>query len=91
MPRHHMQHVRNMGPNLFMRNENSAYIMPCVTAHAVTSCTHCMAHARRHASHHYVYMVCQKLLMDMLFMPAELYLLKSKSKQDRQTDILTEI
>ena len=35
-----------MGPNLFMRNENSAYVMPRVTAHAVTSCAH---HARMHA------------------------------------------
>ena len=35
------------GPNLFAHNENSAYIMPCVTAHAVTSCTHHMAHAHR--------------------------------------------
>ena len=29
------------------------------------------AHARRQASHSYVYMALQKLLMDMLFMPAE--------------------
>ena len=27
-----------MGPNLFARNENSAYVMPHVTAHGVTSC-----------------------------------------------------
>ena len=38
-----------MGPNLFMHNENNAYIMPRVTAHAVTSCAHCATHARRQA------------------------------------------
>ena len=40
-----------MGPNLFARNENSAYVMPHVTEHAVMSCTHCAAHARRQAGH----------------------------------------
>ena len=40
-----------MGPNLFTRNENSAYIMPHVTAQAVTSCAHHAAHAHRQASH----------------------------------------
>ena len=35
MPRHHTQHMQNVGPNLFVHNENSAYIMPHVTAHAV--------------------------------------------------------
>ena len=59
-----------------MRNENSAYIMPCVTACAVTSCAHRVAHAHRQAGRPYVNMVCQKLLMDMPFVPAELYLLK---------------
>ena len=76
MPHHHMQHAQNMGPNLFMRNENSAYVMSRVTARAVTSCMHCMVHAYRQASHPYVYMVHQKLLMDMPFMPAKLYLSK---------------
>ena len=56
-----------MGPNLFVHNENSAYIMPCVTAHAVTSCMHWMRHTCRQAGCPYVYMVCQKLLMDMPF------------------------
>ena len=65
-----------MGPNLFMRNENSAYIMPRVTACAVTSCAHHVAHACRQAGHPCVYMACQKLLMDMPFMPAELYISK---------------
>ena len=45
MPHHHMQHAQNMGPNLFVRNENSAYVMSRVTARAVTSCMHCMVHA----------------------------------------------
>ena len=40
-----------MGPNLFVRNENSAYIMPRVTAHAVMSCEHCAACASRQAGH----------------------------------------
>ena len=65
-----------MGPNLFVHNENSAYVMPHVTACAVTSCMHRTAHACRQASHPYVYVVHQKLLMDMPFMPAELYLSK---------------
>ena len=64
-----------MGPNLFMHNENSAYVMPCVTAHAVTSCVHRTAHTQA-SQLLYVYMVRQKLLMDMLFVPAELYLSK---------------
>ena len=38
MPHHHMQHARNMGPNLFRRNENIAYVMPHGTACALTSC-----------------------------------------------------
>ena len=65
-----------MGPNLFMCNENSAYVMPHVTTCAVMSCIHCVAHTCRQASHPNVNVVCQKLLMDMSFMPAELYLTK---------------
>ena len=76
MPCHHTQHAQNVGPNLFMCNENCAYIMPCVYAHAVTSCAHHAAHARRQSGHPYVYMACQKLLMDMPFAPAVLYLSK---------------
>ena len=76
MPRHHTQHVQNVGPNLFAHNENSAYIMPHVTACAVMSCAHHMAHARRQAGHPYINMVCQKLLMDMPCAPAEQYLSK---------------
>ena len=76
MPCHHMQHVQNMVPNLFMHNENHAYVMPCVTTCAVTSCMHCVVHARRQAGCSYVNMAHQKLLMDMPFMPAKLYLRK---------------
>ena len=65
-----------MGPSLFACNENSAYVMPHVTACAVTSCAHHMVHAHRQASRPCVNMVCQKLLMHMPFMPAELYLSK---------------
>ena len=59
MPHHHMQHMRNVGPDLFMHNENSAYIMPRVTACAVTLCVHCVAHARRQASRSYINVVAE--------------------------------
>ena len=65
-----------MGPNLFMRNENSAYIMPHVTTCAMTPCVHHTVHAHRQASHPYENVACQKLLMDMPFVPAKLYLIK---------------
>ena len=68
--------MRNVGPNLFVCNENSAYVMPCVTAHAVTFCVHCTAHACRQAGCPYENVACQEILMDMLFVPAELYLIK---------------
>ena len=73
---HHTQHARNVGPNLFMRNENSAYVMPCVTTCAVMSCAHHVVHACRKAGHPYVYVAHQKLLMDIPFVPAKLYLPK---------------
>ena len=44
MPRHHVQHACIVGPNLFARNENIAYVMPHGTAHPVMSCTHRAAH-----------------------------------------------
>ena len=44
-----MQHARNVGPILFMRNENIAHVMPHVTACAVTSCAHRAARAHRQA------------------------------------------
>ena len=53
-----------------------AYVMPHVTAHAVTSCTHCAVHACRQTGCPYVNVAHQKLLMDMLFAPAALYLRK---------------
>ena len=65
-----------MGPNLFARNENSAYIMPHVTAHAVTSCMHHAVDARRQAGCPDENVACQKLCMDMPFTPAKLYLIK---------------
>ena len=40
MPCHHAQHAQNVGPNLFVCNENIVYVMPRGTAHAVTSCMH---------------------------------------------------
>ena len=69
-----MQHMQNMGPILFMFNENITHIMPCVTACAVMSCVHHMVCARRQASHPKLYMVCQELLMDVTFTQAEQYL-----------------
>ena len=65
-----------MGPNSFAHNENSAYVMPHVTACAVMSCMHHVTHAHRQAGHPYVNVAHQKLLMDMPFVPAELYLTK---------------
>ena len=59
-----------------MCNENGAYVMPCVTAHAVTSCTHCMADTCRQADQPYVNVAHQELLMDTPFVPAKLYLRK---------------
>ena len=56
-----------------MRN---AYIMPCVTAHAVMLCTHRVVHAQRQAVDAYVNVACQKLLMHMPFASANLYLSK---------------
>ena len=61
MPCHHAKHVQNVGPNLFVHNENSAYVMP---------------HAHRQASCPYENVVCQKLLMDTPFMLAKLNLIK---------------
>ena len=70
MPHHHMQHMQNVGPNLFMHNENHDYIMPYVTTCAVTSCMHCTVHTCRQAGHPYVTMVHQKLPMDTPFTQA---------------------
>ena len=50
--------------------------MPHVTSHAVMSGVYHTAQAHRQASHPYVNMVHQKLLMEMLFAPAKLYLIK---------------
>ena len=45
-----MQHARNVGPILFVRNENISHVMPRVTACAVTSCLHHAAHAGKPAA-----------------------------------------
>ena len=71
----------NVGPNLFTHNENSAYIMPHVTTCAVMSCVHRAVHAHRQASHPYINMECQKLLMDMPFAPTKLYITKLTTSQ----------
>ena len=65
-----------MGPNLFAHNENSAYVMPLVTVHAVTSCVHHTVYVHRQAGHPYVNVACQKLHMETLIVPAKLYLIK---------------
>ena len=64
------------GPNLFSCNENSAYVMPRVTARAVTSYVHRAVCARRQAIRHYINVARQKLLMDMPCVPAKQYLSK---------------
>ena len=70
-----MQHVQDMGPNLFVHNENYAYIIPCVTACSdIMHASRGMCTQARRTS--YVYMACQKILMDMPFMQAEQYLSK---------------
>ena len=51
MPRYHVQHVQNMGPILFVHNENIAHVMQCATACAMTSCAHRTVHACKQASH----------------------------------------
>ena len=59
-----------MGPILFAHNENSAYVMPRVTAHAVMSCTHRAVHAHGQASRpmymwctrNYLWMCCSRKL-----------------------------
>ena len=64
-----------MGPILFARNVNIAHVMPRVTARAVTSCGHRAACARRQAGRpNYTWR--QKLLMDVPFAQAELYISK---------------
>ena len=65
-----------MGPNLFTHNENSYDVMPHVTTCTVTSGVHGAVHAHRQASCPYVIVVHQRLLMNMPFVPAELYLSK---------------
>ena len=50
MPRHHVQHARNVEPILFAHNENIAHAMPRVTACTVTSCAHHAAHASKPAT-----------------------------------------
>ena len=70
-----MSSAQNVGPNLFTCNENSAYVMPCVNAHAVMMCTLCGA-CMQTSWPPYVYVACQELLMDMLFMQAKQYLSK---------------
>ena len=50
--------------------------MPCVIACAMTSHVQHAMHVCRQASHPYDYMACQKLLIDLPFMPAEKYLSK---------------
>ena len=50
--------------------------MPCGTTCAVMSCAHCTVHTHRQASCLYENVMHQKLLMDMPFTPAKLYLIK---------------
>ena len=74
-----MHNTHEMWGLIYLHNENSAYIMPCVTTHAVTSCTHHAVHTCKQAGCPYVNMTHQKLLMDMPFPPAKQYLSKLTS------------
>ena len=76
MPHHHVQHTPNVGPILFMPNENIAHVMPHVSRNAVTSCTHRAARTRRHASHPNYMWCARNYLWFMTFAQAELYLTK---------------
>ena len=54
MPHHHMQHMRNVGPILFTRNESIVHIMPHVTTlrevRALPTSCHMLPHVEcRHA------------------------------------------
>ena len=49
MPRRHVRHMRNVGPILFVHNENIAHIMPRDTTCAMTLCVHHTVHAHRQA------------------------------------------
>ena len=74
MPRHHVQHVRNVGPILFAHNENIAHIMPRVTARAVMSCAHHVAHACRQAGHpNYMWHARIYLWTCLLCKPIDIY------------------
>ena len=76
MPHHHVQHMQNVGPNLFTRNEISAY------CHATCYCTCSDVMCVLHGAHTqaswlpYVYVAHQELLMDVPFVQAEQYLSK---------------
>ena len=58
-----------------MHNENIAHVMPRGTTHAMMSCAHCAA-CMQASRPPYVYVVCQELLMDVLFVQAKRYLSK---------------
>ena len=62
------------GPNFFACNENIAHVMPRATAHAMTSCTHRMVHARRQAGHPiYTWHARNYLWMCSLRKPNDIY------------------
>ena len=74
MPCHQVQHMQNVGPILFARNENIAHVMPRVTACAVTSCTHRAARARRQAGRpNYTWRARNYLWMCHLQRPNDIY------------------
>ena len=59
--------------------------MPHVIACAKTSCMHHVACTWRQAGHPYDYVACQKLLIDLLFVPA------NNIYQNQPPHILTEV
>ena len=75
MPHHHTQHTwQNVGPNLFVHNENIAYVMPHGTARAVMPYTHHAACTHRQAGHPmYTWRTRKYLWMCHLRRPNDIY------------------
>ena len=66
--------MQNVGPTLFVHNENIAHVMPHVTACAMTSCTHRTACARRQAGiTNYTWRARIYLWMCRLHKPNDIY------------------
>ena len=69
MPCHHEQHTQNVGPNLFVHNENAMWYHTCDDIMHASQGMHTQA-----SQPPYVYVACQELLMDVPFAQAEQYI-----------------